>query len=378
MPTSASSESVRVVDFSALPNDQRKRVVFLCRDPGGWNTLRPLIEALSPSRTHKPVAALSGYALDAVYKMLDESKDEHIRPLDDRFIDLKPDVFVTAGSWSNHHLEIAAREHFHKVKMVYVENNYQQYGQLFKNLVKRSLRLPDFACCIDSCSLDDLLGAYPAYDCKAFTTGQPTFVRFASEDPALRVNARKALSFDKPLAVFMGMTDNVPLVTALAKALATRGCTTPVYTVRKHPRDETLAASYAEIFDQNGLSYFETEAYDTETVALAADLVLSTWSTQLVHAALRLIPAAYVVDERYVTLEAGIRFPLPPARVGAAQHCRTVERAAEFVQAFLDRSHPAHDPEAVAHMMRRQTKFRQAHPKKAIENILTHIREIAC
>ncbi len=375
-------EGVTLVDFAfGRPFDPRwPRVFFLCRDPGDWNALVHLIVAMRENRPWKPYALLTGSALE-MFKAVTfpEEREKFLQIKDIRFlVDLAPSVFVTSSSCSDPHLQLAARRAFPWTPMVYVEDNYRMRAPLFAALKAEKLKLPDFVCCIDGNMLEDLTGSYPAFERCAAATGQPEFDRVMAEGQDVRQAARERLVLgDAKLAVFMGSPDNGALVPALAQALASRKCRTPiVFTVRRHPRDESRTdAAYAEIFDGQELPYLSTEEESIETVAAAADLVLGVASTEVVKAALRLIPAAYVLDARYVEKPASVRFPIPPTRSGAALYYKSVEEAADMVAALLQPS--SKDDLSRAQMLRRKQKnFRDRQPTKAIDNILGHIREL--
>ena len=369
-----------------------RRALFLMRDTGDVNALVPVIDIMRCEKNDRwsPQALVSDLAAKRFVpepsdpnSTSEETKPDFARSPVERWQDVpRPDVFVTSSSCSDAHLQVAMRAAFPGVPMVYVEDNYRQHAKLFAALRKERLKLPDFVCCIDGGSLEDLIGAHPEYDHeRAFSTGQPVFSRFVSEDPSLREEARRALGLhDSRLVVFMGAPKNGTIVPALAEALAAARCRGPVYTVSRHPRDAATSADYAAAFDRAGLQYFQTDEHSTETVARAADLVLARASTEVIVAAHRMIPAAYVVDAAHAPPTDGppprIDAPLPPVRMGAIAHWDTVAKAAEFVRVILEPATPAEASRALS-LQSRQKHFRNAHQKDAAENIFRHIRDFA-
>ncbi|MFA5853925.1 MAG: hypothetical protein WC866_02445 [Patescibacteria group bacterium] len=381
MPSrTARSEAFKIF---GVGNDQAvSGIVFLCRDHGGWNTLLPVIEILLQGKEVSLFVVASGWTLGLIEKSpMPFGEARALREMKVPFDSLKPKVFVTAGSWSDYHLEITARTTHPGTSMLYVENNYQMYSGLFAHMVRSRVRLPEFVCCIDGQSLVNLEAAYPQFghESRAMTTGHPDFARFVAEDASVRIEARSCLALgDRRLVTYVGTPDNKRFVIAFAQALRElQGVDTVNFTVRPHPRDKTRGATYAKIFRHYQLPYIETESQDVNTVVAASDLVLSTWSTEIIHAALRCIPAVYVVDRRYVNPDAGVRFPLPPVHAGAALHCNTVQAAAEFVQKFAGQSigQPV-DPQ-FAIMRKSQQRFCLKHPPRAATNIAEHVRRLA-
>ncbi|WKZ29411.1 MAG: hypothetical protein QY323_01625 [Patescibacteria group bacterium] len=357
-----------------------RRAMFLMRDVGDANALVPVMDVMSDERggCWSPSALVSGLAAERFD--LETAGAKHGRIPVERWENVRrPDVFVTSSSCSSAHLQVAMRAIFPDVPMIYVEDNYRQYAKLFAALRKERLRLPDFVCTIDGGSLEDLIGAYPEYDhARAFSTGQPVFARLAGESPALRQEARRALGLgDARLVVFMGGPKNGTTVPALAEALAAIGCRGPVYTVRRHPRDASSEADYAAAFDRAGLQYLQTDEHATETVAMAADLVLAKSSTEVLVAAHRMIPAAYVDDMAHAAPTDGppprVDAPLPPVRMGAIAHWDTVAKAAEFVRVILEPASAAEAARALS-LHNRQKHFRNAYQKDAAKNIFEHIR----
>ncbi len=369
-------DSVRHVTFAKTVRDGR-RVQFLMRDTGDLNGLLPIVNAMltDPRGRWVPEALIAGWVAEnfdpnawasvparAAFSGWEEGRH--------------PAAFVTTSSCSDPHLQIAARALCPRVPMLYVEDNYQQSKKLFDALKAHRLALPDCICCIDSGSLEDFSSGHPELDRRVYTTSQPVFEAVLHELPSARADARQKLMVCVPLVVFMGTPDNGTLIKELGRALAPlRWARKPIFTVRRHPRDQTTDAGYAEIFDAAGLPYLDTVEHDTQTVARAADLVLAVASTELTVAALRGIPSAHVLDARYLPKLPNLKFPLPHTRAGAVEGCRTVEEAAEFTRRCLD---PANEDDLARadRMHARLDRFRRTHPKTATVNIIAHLDEL--
>ncbi len=369
-------DGVRHLTFAKSARDGH-RVQFLVRDTGDLNCLQPVVNGMlnDPRGRWAPEVLVAGWTADnfdpsawaAVFASAEFSGwKEGQRPV----------AFVTSSSCSDPHLQVAARALCPRVPMLYVEDNYQQSKKLFDALKEWRLALPECICCIDSGSLEDFASGHPELDRRVYTTSQPVFEAVLHELPSAREDARRKLMVSAPLVVYMGAPDNGTLITALARTFATVSwARKPVFTVRRHPRDQATDAGNAEIFDGAGLPYLDTVEYDTQTVARAADLVLAVASTELTIASLREIPSAHVLDSRYLPKIPNLRFPLPHTRAGAVRLCRTVEEAVEFTRMWLD---PASDDdlERVERLRMRLARHRRVHPSAAVQSIITHVLEL--
>lgn len=80
----------------------------------------------------------------------------------------------------------------------------------------------------------------------------------------------------------------------------------------------------------------DTQTLTSDEVGAAADLVLTTTSTEGLHAIYRRKPSIHVNDQRYKELYPGIFLPLPQVRSGASVGTEDVRELSVLVEELLD------------------------------------------
>ncbi len=365
--SAVSLNDARFVDFRSRSDGPR--VVFLCRDPGSWKAMHPVIDRAVSARDLHPYALIAGWTrdyLERTPKIVEQGSCEAFDR--ERLHALKPAAFVTACGVSDHHLEVAARELFPDVPMLCIEDNYGQYGRLFREMLRRDLVLPEKVCCIDRESARDLAETFPEFaEGRVAVTGQPAFdglIPAGGADAIRRLRDRFGVEASASLVSVIGAPGEIEFVRALADALAARGCTGPVYAFRQHPRDPTWPGLYLEAFDKAGLQIAETDAASVDDVVAASDTVVASGSTELVRAVYLGIPAVYVTDTPGSP---------PPVRVGAALRARSPEDAAHLIQMLADPDPDASVPMLADIIRRNQSRHYPPGRRSATEAVLAEI-----
>ena len=132
------------------------------------------------------------------------------------------------------------------------------------------------------------------------------------------------------LAVFMATANmNVEAAKKLAEQLSKT--TTDFHVVfRKHPRDNTDIGTYRDILSGYGLKLIDEGKMSTDQVAAAADIIITTTSTEGLHGVYRRKPTIHINDEQFLPMSENldITLPLPAVKLGASIGVKQVNELA--------------------------------------------------
>lgn len=330
---------LRIESEHPSSKDEFQTICVLSRDPGSGNALAPVISLLRKENSIALSALVDGRAEEIFKKQFPVTADESGREgLDALKAIGSPNLFLTGPS-EEPGIEVSAAATHPEVPIVLLDVYYGDSLRLFKKLKERGLPLPAKVCVMDQEAARINIEHYPELKDRIEITGLPSFDRFASEDTEginRRTRERLGISAEEKLVVWMATIDMTKeLLAASAKELAQSK--TPITVIfRRHPRDSTPYEAYHTILKEAGLRYVDTQTLTSDEVGAVADLVLTTTSTEGLHAIYRRKPSIHVNDERYKKLYPGIFLPLPQVRSGASVGTENVAELSALVDELLD------------------------------------------
>ena len=175
-------------------------------------------------------------------------------------------------------------------------------------------------------------------------TGQPAFDRFAKEDTeqiAQAVKEKLALKPADQLVVFISQLDGLEKISQLAEALK-KAAGDFHLAFRPHPRDNVSYEDYKKILNAAGLKIVDTAEFSTDEIGAAADVVLTSYSTEGLNGIYRRKPTGYISDRNF-NIPEYVNLPLPPVQLGAGAGIDHVEALAQILPQLLDKNSPLNE-----------------------------------
>ena len=318
---------------------ESKKICVLSRDPGSGNALTPVVNLLRQEKEMELLALADGRAEEIFCKNFSVTADESGREgLDALKAAGAPNLFLTGPS-EEPGIEVSAVATYPEVPMVLLDVYYGDSLRLFKKFKERDLPLPARVCVMDEEAERIILEHYPEFKERISITGIPSMDRFASEDTEginLHTRERLGIAPEEKLVVWMATIDMTKELLRASVEELSQSKTPFTVIFRRHPRDNTPYDDYRAIIAEVGLRYVDTQALSSDEVGAAADLVLTTTSTEGLHAMYRRKPSIHVNDERHKKLYPGIFLPLPQVRSGASMGTEDVQELSGLVNELLD------------------------------------------
>jgi hypothetical protein len=327
----------------ATPGVLAAHILILGRDPGSASAILPVARSLADSRTVNVSLLCDGRAYEAFRQAFPQAREPAQASYEDWLKQVAGrswDVVVAVSSVSEHGIETYAAATLDEAPMVLVEDNYGMHHGLLAKLRARKLRLPAAICVIDEVSKRRTIERFPELQGRLHVTGQPSFDRLVAEDrsPEVMTAIRKDLGLwqDEDLVTFMITTDILPVARALAQALAKTS--TPrrfKVALGHHPRDRKPYEAYEAAFREAGVGLVEMRGKDALKAALAADVVVTTWSTEGLVAVLRGKPTIYLQDPEFLKPKEDTVLPMPPVSLGAARGLGNIKEVSRVLPPLL-------------------------------------------
>lgn len=314
------------------------RILIVSRDPGSGNALAPVVELLYKEAVEMQ-AMVDGRA-EEIFRgkfNLDNitSSGGALHDLGEMEL---PDLILTGPS-EEPGIETAVASTFPNVPVVLLDVYYGDSLRLFEKFKTRGIPLPAAICVMDQEAKRIIVEYYPELEGCIQVTGLPSFDRFAHEDTdGIARQTREHLHIlpEEKIVAFMATID---MTKAMVKATMeqVKQVKTPLaFIFRRHPRDNTSYAEYRAIVEEAGIRWIDTQELNTDAVGAVADLVLTTTSTEGLHAIYRRKPSLHINDTRYKPLYPGIFLPLPQVRTGASAGTENIAEAAGLMEVLLD------------------------------------------
>lgn len=291
---------------------------FASRDPGSAAALIPVMKMLS-QRGDQLTCVTDGRAEEAITK---EFATTDLTAQDKPVLatDLpESEIMVVDPSFSEFGLDTFTAAQDSNKPFVLVEDAYATANRFLAMLQKKDLRFPDRICVLDEAAKEIIVQVFPQLAEHIVVTGQPAFDQFAHEDTqsiAAAARAKLQLAEDvRVIAVMATPNEGSDFVEHLAQGLAAANNGAVIF--RRHPRDNTSADEYANIFARHGITLVDSTNLTTAQVGALADCIVTTTSVEGLHALYRRKPTVYCFDPKYVAERPGL-VPPPPVTLGAA------------------------------------------------------------
>lgn len=321
--------------------ENRSTLLAVTRDPGSANAIAPVLEYLQQHDKLAMFALTDGRAQEILnHKFTTEDVTPESFLGTDRIIG-RPDVILTDAS-SEQGIETYSAATFDDVPAILIEDYYASSHVYLQSLLERNLRLPEKICVMDEAAKQMLVKQIPELAERVVVTGQPAFDRFATENTAeIGQDVRRQLGFTpetKLIAYMSTGTDRAELKAMAESLAATEG--ELVLAFRKHPRDNTSYEEYASMFKETGVKIVDVQEFTTDQVSAAADVILTSWSTEGLHGIYRQKPTIHIVDQRFVEVPNTLKWPFPPVELGASLGVENIDRLSEVILPLLDENSP--------------------------------------
>ncbi|MDO8505872.1 MAG: CDP-glycerol glycerophosphotransferase family protein [bacterium] len=323
--------------------DSQKQVLIIARDPSGGDALAPVMTQLQQEPSIDMQIIADGRA-EEIFRARLSIKEVSPTAQGLKTFDVaeKPNLLLICPS-EEPGIEMSAIGTYHEVPSVLIDVYYGDSLRLLKKIEERGFPMPAAICTLDDEAKRIIVETYPALAERIYITGLPSFDRFASEDTqsiAEKTRTELGIAPHEKVVVFMGTINitkgtSVELVRAVVAEF--KKIPTPFsFIFRKHPRDNTPYEAYRSIIEEVGIRWIDTDQYDTRAIGAAADMVLTTTSTEGIRAIYRRKPSIHINDVRYQELYPGITLPLPPVKLGASAGTEDVAALPGLMEPLFD------------------------------------------
>jgi hypothetical protein len=318
------------------------KILVVSRNPGSANALAPVMGKLNLEKDYEIIAMTDGKAQESFEK---EFETEDISPAhmvleaDTVLGDL--DIILIDSSSSHPGTDYYVAATYDDVPSVLVEDMYTANHNYLKWAKEKKIRLPEKICVIDEISKELIVQEFPDLADKIEITGQPAFDKFGGEkDNEYCRQARKdiGLKDDEKLIVYMATSDMTEKAAQAIAIQLKKMLGSFYFSFCKHPRDITPYEKYKEIFNKEGIKMIDAGEYPNEQMSAAADVVVTTTSTEGLHAVYRRKPSLYIADQNLLKVPPTLNLtpPLPPVRLGASAGIDSIEKLPETLNELID------------------------------------------
>lgn len=318
-----------------------KEILVIARNPGAGSALLPVVQEMGREGGFHTFLLTDGRAEETLKNKLNlEDKTPGLGAMDSAAVIGEPDIVLIDPSASEQGIEIYATANFPDSPTVLVEDYYSSTHKFLKTVRERKLRPPDRICVLDAEAKAMIIKSFPEFADRVEVTGQPAFDRFASEETekiAREVKKSFGLKTEDKLVVFMATWQmNLLAAEKLAQELAKIN-TESYFVFRKHPRDNTPIEEYNIIFKAHSLKLIDSAKFSTDQVAAAADMIVTTTSTEGLNGIYRRKPTIHITDENMLPMSENldITLPLPVVKLGASVGINDVKELSGSVDSLL-------------------------------------------
>lgn len=332
-----------------FPEEKRKdkpNFFIASRDPGSGNALSPVIKLLKEKANL--IALTDGRAKETLVQNFSTNDITPEEILEFGAIP-NPDLILSDVSHSNFGLEKFLRATFlesadgHIIPLVLVEDIYTNCLPFLEWAKKYGLPLPNKVCVMDQAAKEIIIENFPEMENRIEITGQPAFDRFKDEKVAeisKNVREKLGLTSDDKLVAFMSSMEPIEQTKRMLEELA-KSKQKFILAFRRHPRDTVSWEEYCQIIQDFGLEAIDSHALNlsTDEVCMAADLVITTWSTVGLDAIYRRKLSIHILDTKLqndLPQDVISVLPWPPVRLGASAGVDNVKDLPYVVDRLLD------------------------------------------
>lgn len=317
--------------------DDESSLLVLGRDPGGMNSLLPVLDQMRD--TQGRIAALvDGRAEEALQERFALTDLTPTRSIFEASDVIKSPKVILAGVSTSSGIERYVAATFPEIPIVLVEDYYRASFEYLRAAQEGRVAAPTQLCVMDAAAGDLIAKEFPEYADRIVVTGQPAFDRFASEptaEIAKRTRGSLGIPDDLPLISFMSALQDAEEIPLLARALKNIDRSVAV-AVRKHPRDNRSWEDYGRMIGSEGIRAVDTRSFTTDEISAASDIVMTSWSTEGIHALYRRKPSIHYIDRSLPNIPPNVKIPVPPVRLGASLGATTAEELPALIMGSLD------------------------------------------
>lgn len=302
--------------------NKRTRILVGLRDPGEANALLPVLNKLTQEPCDMFVMADSLGKKMVENAALGFTRSRSFDPLL-RIVSIKADIMLTGFSgMPGTELALTANARQSGIPVVWIEDypgGILPYYRLNKPHPTNPAVIPDYIFVVNEWAKEEELKYIPGFNpSKIIVTGQPAFDSIAVEDrQGTRARVREALKMGsgESLIVYMGIPTiaSAEALEILVKGINDLGLRNFRLVNRRHPRDTTPNETYDQITDSVRPCIVDTTGFTTDKVGMAADLVITTYSTTGIEAVQRGVPSIHIlIKDILAKSESGENVPIPP------------------------------------------------------------------
>jgi hypothetical protein len=322
--------------------EYNQSILVASRDPGSANALIPVVRKLGEDQMKIDIIT-DGRALD-IFKSNFQTKD--LTPKDsvleaDKVIGT-PDVILTDTS-ANKGIEGYATSTFKEVPLVLLEDYYGSSVEYLQASKERYGRLPNKICVMDEEAAKVVIKSFPELVDRIEITGQPAFDSLATEETeVIQKQVKEKLNLKQEDKLVVLMSTNDVTVDQIEKTLSHYESVHGIFLAfRKHPRDNTSYEEYYSLFSRIGINYVDVEDFSSDEIGAAADLVITTWSTEGLKGIYRRKPTIHLCDASILDVPPGLEVPFPLVKLGASEGVSDMNDLTQTISLLLDKNSEA-------------------------------------
>jgi hypothetical protein len=278
----------RLLEVQQL-GDFQSEILVATRDPGSANALSPVVKELIDQKIASINILSDGKARDIFSKNCEIEDITPPKTVLETDLHINPDVLLIDPS-SEQGIEGYLANTYSEVPMVVVEDYYSSSNE-------------------------------------------------ETEKIQQQVKEKLNLKQEDKLITFMSTCDvSIDQIEEVLRNFPNISCTLLAF--RKHLRDNASYEEYYSLFDSLGINYLNVEEFSSDEVGAAADLVITTWSTEGLKGIYRRKPTIHLSDSSLLDIPAGLELPSPAVKLGASLGVEKTNHLSVNIQELLDEKSP--------------------------------------
>lgn len=324
--------------FLIKPGSEMKpdfSVYVISRDTGSANALIPVVNGLLAQNCQ--ITVLAEGPAESKFENAFSEANTRVGLSDDGTEAINNTDLILSDASSSYGLEGCVSWGMRDKPFVLVEDNYSSSTAFLEACARFYGHIPDRICVMDEEAKKIIVNQYPELENHVVITGQPIYDQIADEDTEkIQIETKQKLGLepDEKLVVFMGTVEStLEPYKAIFQQVKDSDFT---FGFRKHPY---CVFSYAEIYalmDEAGVKYVPMDNITIDQAGAAADLVMTTWSTEGVKGIYREKPTIHILDADVLEMPDNLSLPLPPVALGASIEVNHLELLKSSIEALLD------------------------------------------
>lgn len=314
--------------------NEKTELLVSTRDPGSGNAVLPVLKELIKDKGLQIDIITDGRAQEIIQNnfQTQDITPERIVLEAENVIGTPKAILIDVSS--NIGIDAYVSLTFPGVPKILILDYYADLVEEFK---EKNLPFPDKICVLDKKAKELLIESFPKLENIIEITGQPAFDKFAKENTeqlAREVKQKLGLKPTDKLVSFMSTMDELEKIKLLAETLEKINGSF-YFAFRPHPRDNVSYKTYNKILTDANIKIVDTKKFSTNDIGAASDVVLTTWSTEGLHAIYRRKPSIHIIDTDF-KIPSSIHLPPPPVELGASIGVNKVAEIEQILPLLLD------------------------------------------